>query len=235
MKYLSIFFIFCFLSLTAFPQDTINRVNPAGQKTGYWIKKDSTGRKIYEGHFRDGMPQGTFRYYYPTGNLKAVSTFSRDGKRSTTTTYFASGKKMAEGIYLDEKRDSLWRFFSEFDGDLLSEEFYKNGKKEGEHKTYYPGKGVAELVTWKNGLREGPWIQYYSDGTIKMRASNKNNNKEGMIEVFSETGGLLIRGYYKEGDPDGIWLYYDSKNKQIKKEIYDKGAMVSSEEADQKK
>ncbi len=176
------------------------------------------------------MPSGTFQYYYPTGKVKAVSVFSGGGRRSKTITFFESGKKIAEGIYLDEKRDSIWQFFSDYDGALLSEESYKNGKKDGVSKVFYPGKGLAEIINWKAGVREGLWIQYYTDGTLKMRIANRDGNKEGLMEVFSETGTLLISGKYVNGDPDGIWLTYDAKGNLLKKEVYNKGSRVSSEE-----
>lgn len=230
MKYIPVCLLFCFFSISTFSQDTLNRINAGGLKEGFWRKLDSAGNKRYEGRFSNGIPSGTFRYFYPNGKVKATSVFSVDGKRSKTTSFFESGKKMAEGIYIDEKRDSIWRFFSEYDGSLLSEESYKDGKKDGVVKTFYAGKGPAEIVNWKAGIREGAWIQYFSDGTVKMRANYHEDNKEGVIEVFSETGALLIKGKYLKGDPDGTWMYYDAKGKPLKKEIYDKGAIVSSEE-----
>ena len=142
---------------------------------------------------------------------------------------------MAEGIYIDEKRDSIWQFFSDYDGVLLSEESYKNGRKDGASITFYPGKGPAEIINWIAGVREGSWIQYYTDGSVKMRVTNRNGNKNGLMEVFSETGTLLISGKYVDGDPDGTWLTYDAKGNLLKKEVYYKGAVVSSEEMKEKK
>jgi antitoxin component YwqK of YwqJK toxin-antitoxin module len=230
MKYPFLLIVICLLPTFLYPQDTINKLNPQGLKEGYWRKKDSTGRMVYEGHFRNGLPSGTFKYYYADGRVKAISKFSEDGKRSRTTTYFGSGKKMAEGIYVDEKKDSTWRFYSDYDSALLSEESYKNGKKDGITKTYYPGKGVAEQMTWKNGVKEGPWIQYYTDGTIKMKAIYHNDEKNGLMEAFLPTGKPMFNGRYLNGDPDGTWMYYDDKGNPAKKEVYDKGALVSSEE-----
>jgi len=230
MKKYHIFIILCLLALSSYAQDTVNRINEKGLKEGYWRKLDTAGKKIYEGRFSNGMPAGTFYYYYPTGKVKAVSVFFKEGRKAKTTTYFPSGKKMTEGIYIDEKRDSIWQFFSEFDGVLLSEETYSNGRKYGVSKTYYAGKGPAEEITYKDGLKEGSWLQYYSDGKIKMRVKNKNDKKDGMMEAFSETGILLFKGKYVDGNPDGTWFSYDAKGTLIKKEIYEKGLLIKSEE-----
>jgi antitoxin component YwqK of YwqJK toxin-antitoxin module len=131
MKPSLLFCLIFFTSIAVFGQDTINKTDVQGKKQGYWIKKDKEGKKIYEGHFIHDRPIGEFRYYYPDGELKAVSLLSDNGKRSRTTTCFKNGKKMAEGLYVNEIRDSTWKFYSEFDNSLVSEEFYKDGKKEG--------------------------------------------------------------------------------------------------------
>jgi antitoxin component YwqK of YwqJK toxin-antitoxin module len=230
MKSLLVFILVSLFTISAYSQDTINRTNSKGLKEGFWRKLDTSGKKVYEGRFSNGIPTGTFHYYYPSGVVKAISEFSHNGKRSKTVTFFPSGKKMAEGIYMEEKRDSIWQFFSDYDGVLLSEETYKDGKKDGPSKTYYPGKGPAEIINWVAGVREGQWIQYFTDGTVKMRLTNKNGKKNGPMEVLSENGIVIISGRYLNGDPDGTWLYYDDKGKPTKKEVYDKGAIVSSEE-----
>ena len=86
----------------------MNRKDAAGRKQGYWRKTDKSGMTLYEGNFRNDVPYGEFRYYYPTGQLKAVSQISDSGTRSLTVAYFINGKKMAEGLFINEKRDSLW-------------------------------------------------------------------------------------------------------------------------------
>jgi|WetSurMetagenome_2_1015567.scaffolds.fasta_scaffold196307_1 antitoxin component YwqK of YwqJK toxin-antitoxin module len=230
MRYL-LFFIVCLsLAIPAHPQDTENRVNSQGKKEGFWKKKDSTGALLYQGQFRNGIPYGSFTYFYRDGRVKATTKFSDNGRYSRTITYFNSGKKMAEGNFIDEKRDSIWRFYSDYDGVLLSEENYIAGKKDGVSKTFYAGKGPAETITWKAGVKEGPWIQYFTDGTIKMKAFYKNDQKEGPIEAFATTGKHIFTGRYANGDPDGVWMYYDDKGNPVKKEVYDNGALVSSEE-----
>ena len=230
MRHCHILILLCCFTFAAFSQDTVNRVNSEGFKEGYWKKTDSAGNKAYEGKFRNGLPSGTFKYYYPDGKLKAVSVFSADGKQSKTTTFFVSGKKMAEGIYRDEKRDSIWQFYSDYDGAVLSEESYKNGRKDGPAKTFYAGKGVAEVISWKDGIREGPWIQYYLDGKVKMKTANHNDLKSGLMEAYSEKGILLFTGKYLNGNPEGTWLSFDEKGTPVKKEIYEKGLLIKSEE-----
>ncbi len=233
MNFMMKVFIFLMLALAApvlKAQDTINRVDDHGKMQGFWRKTDKTGVKIYEGHFKDGIPVGAFNYFYPDGKVKAHSEYSSGGKRSHTTSYFSNGKKMAEGIYINEKKDSLWKFFSDIDGVLTSEEYYRNGKKDGVSKTYYAGKGIAELLTWKSGIREGTWEQYYTDGKIKFRGYYKNDDKEGSFTSYYDSGQKMSSGQYSLGHPSGTWIYYNSKGKIEKKEYYQEGILVRTEE-----
>ena len=229
MKSVQVFILVLFVAVYGYSQDTVNRKDAAGRKQGYWTKLDSSGKKLYEGHFHDNNPYGTFRYYYAGGTLKAVSVFSEDGKSTRTTTYFSSGKKNAEGSFMNEKKDGIWRFFSEYDEALVSEEPYKAGVKDGGVKTFFAGKGLAEIVTWKNGIREGLWEQYFDDGTLKLRSYYKNDLKDGAIIVYFPTGAAFNTGQYKEGLPDGTWKTYDFDGKLMYTDVYENGILVKTD------
>ena len=229
MKQFLFFILIAMIPLAGFSQATLNEKDAAGRRQGQWIKLDSAGRKFYEGQFKNNIPQGTFKYYYPGGNMKAVSVFSDDGKTTTTTTYFPNGKKNAEGKYSNEKRDGLWRFFSEFDESLVSEENYKAGKKNGVAKTFFSGKTVVEVITWKDGLREGSWMQYFDDASIKLQGTYKNDLKEGKLTVFYPTGQKLTEGQYLHGYPDGKWFTYDLDGKLSSTDTYDHGVLISTD------
>lgn len=229
MKQFLFFILIAMIPFAGFTQETLNKKDAAGRRQGPWIKLDSAGRKIYEGQFKNNIPQGTFKYYFPGGSRKAVSVFSEDGKTTTTTTYFPNGKKNAEGKYGNEKREGLWRFFSEFDESLVSEEIYDTGKKNGITKTYFAGKTVAEMINWKDGLREGSWVQYFDDGTVKLQGTYKNDMKEGPLTVFYPTGQKFNTGQYLNGYPDGKWFTYDLDGKLLSTDIYDHGVLIKTD------
>ena len=217
-------------SFAIFAQDTLNVTDAAGKKQGPWIKKDQNGIKLYEGRFVDNVPVGVFRYYYPDGKLKTVSTFYDNGHKVRSVSYFKNGYIMARGNYVDEKKDSTWQFFGEFDGSLLLEENYVAGVRDGVSKTYTPDKALVEMIHYKNGLRDGLWEQYYSDGKIKIRGSFANDDNTGTFQAFSPEGQIMITGQYTDGHRDGIWITRDDKGNLIKKEYYRDGKLQKTEE-----
>ena len=226
---ISIFVLVTFFSCILFAQDTLNITDSKGHKQGYWRKLDSGGRVVYDGRFRDGVPEGVFRYFYPDGKLKTVSTVSIQGKRAVTVSYFPNGMKMAAGNYLNEKKDSIWQFFSESNGDLVSEETYLTGLIHGQSKVFYPEGGVSELRLYKNGIKEGLWEQYYPDGKLKLRGNFQAGDNQGAFMIFYNSGQPMVQGRYAEGHKDGIWMYYDEKGAIAKKESYDRGKLLKVE------
>jgi antitoxin component YwqK of YwqJK toxin-antitoxin module len=225
--HLLIFFCVVFQGYT---QDTVNRQDASGKKHGYWIRYDSAGAKIYEGLFIHGIPSGTFKYYYKNGALKTVSEMSSNGTRASTKTFFPDGKKMAIGNYINEKKDSLWQFFSDAMNAKTSEEFYKDGLLHGTRKIFYPSGPVAEIKHYVNGVEEGLWEKFFEDGKLQLRGNYHKGEKHGSFLVYSPDGTMLIKGQFKTGHQDGEWSYFDSQGKAVKKELYRMGELLKTVE-----
>lgn len=209
-------------------RDVINQVDANGRKQGYWIKHDESGMILYEGTFEADVPVGEFKYYYPDGQTRAVSTFSEHGKRSATTTYHYSGKAMSEGFYIDQEKDSLWRFY-DINGILLKEEFYRSGQKNGTWRTFYQDGQVAEETEWQEDKKNGLWIQYFYDGTKKLEGSYLNDEKQGPITHYYPSGRARITGQYDQSYRTGTWYYMNDSSEVIKTETYEDGAVVKEE------
>ena len=226
----------CIILVTGIPaamaQQGQNRTDGQGRKQGTWVKTDTAGRKVYSGQFRDNIPIDTFRYFYPDGKLKTISVFSEKGKKVTSESFFPNGKPMAKGIYRDEKKDSLWQFFSEYDGTLVSEEIYRNGIKDGTSKVYFPEGGVSEITTWSGGTREGLWETYYTDGKVKMKGAYHGGDKSGPFVFYYNSGKVMITGSYAAGHQDGVWIYYSADSEVARTEKYDKGILISKSPED---
>ena len=225
-----LFLLLLLMSLAVFGQDTVNQTDASGRKQGFWRKLNERGEKIYEGHFVSDIPRGEFRYFYPDGKLKTLSVMSDSGKFSNTVSYYQNGKKMAEGNYRNGKKDSLWRFYSEYDGSLAAEEMYKDGRKNGISRNYYPGQGMSEILHWKNGVKDGEWIEYYTDGRIKLSGFYKTDEKDGVFKAFYASGTVMSIGFYSGGHAQGTWSYFTPKGILEKLETYKDGLLIRTEE-----
>lgn len=206
MKF-KVFFIAILFSAFAFAQDAPNKTDATGKKQGHWIKYDDAHKKVYDGNFLDNIPVGKFTYFYDTGIPWSVTMFSQKGKVARTQMFDAGGKLSGEGKYVNEKKDSLWKFYNQ-EGKILAEENYANGVKNGSCKVYYASGQVSEDKIWKNGVLDGPCKKYFETGQIKYLGQYVNNKMEGKVQYFHPTGKVNAEGIYKNDLKEGDWKYY---------------------------
>lgn len=224
MKNLSILFV---IAVVLFPlslvSQNINQTDANGQKQGVWTRTYSNGVPRYEGQFKNNHPFGEFKYYYESGKIKAVTVFSTDGIVARTKTYHENSQPMAEGKYIKQKRDSIWLFYSDVDGKLLSSETYKKGVLHGTTKTFYPETGnVAETIEYFNGIKEGPYKKYFPDGELMTEGTYKNDVLVGKFTLYHPNGKIQVKGKYKNGRQIGNWEYFDEEGNPVSEEDFKK-------------
>ncbi len=200
---------------------TINQTDSNNLKQGKWGKTYANGRINYEGQFKNDKPYGEFKHYYISSALKAITNYSPDGVVAHTTTFYENSLPMAEGKYINQKKDSVWNFFSEFDGKLISEETYKKGELNGISKTFYPESGnVAESIKYKNGLKQGDIKKYFPEGSIMTEGFYKNNLLDGDFTLYFPEGNIQLKGKYLKGQQIGNWQYFDEEGNAISEDEF---------------
>ncbi len=219
-------FIFLFfvgiLSFGLHAQD-LNQTDALGKKQGHWIKKYDNGMTRYEGQFRNDQPYGTFTYYYPSDKKKAVSHYSDDGIIVHTTTFHENGNKMADGKYINRKKDSIWNYYSNIDGKLISTETYERGVLNGNSTSYYPESGKPmEVMNFINGSKEGPLVKYFPEGEIMTKGTYLNDKLDGPFTLYYPDGQIQVQGQYEKGEQSGDWKYFDENGKEEQMEDYKK-------------
>ena len=206
--------ILLLVSAILFAQPTaLNQTDKTGKKQGKWIKKDEHGRPVYEGTFKDNKPVGEFKYFYDTGELKTSSVFSTDGI-CRSKHYFPGNILMAEGNYVKEKRDSIWKFYNA-PNSLVSEESFKKGKKDGPEKNFN-GKGkLIEEKMWKDSILNGPWKKYYEDGNVQQEGVYVGGFLDGDMKFYYPNKVPAAVGHYQHSLKSGKWMYYDRSGKIV--------------------
>lgn len=187
--------------------DQLNVTDANGKKQGKWKKKDETGG--YEGQFKDDVPVGMFKYFYPKGELKATMNYYNNGKKAAAHMFYRNGKHKAIGIYTEQKKDSLWRYF-DTEENLVSEEFYKKGTVNGLSKSYYGSGQLLEELNYKDGVKDGKWNQYFENGQLSQEATYVNGKVEGDFKIFREDGKVAVEGQYSNDLKAGNWFFYDT-------------------------
>ena len=213
-----------------------NKTDAQGKKQGVWTKYYPDGKTlVYTGQFKDDIPYGEFRYFYPTGKVKTI--IRHEGKnRSYAWFYFESEKLLSEGFYIGMKKDSLWKTYNA-EGYLLTTESFKNNKLNGEKRMYdiadQAETGVVKcssIETYKDSVLNGPCYTFLSSG-IKVNEGNYLNGlKEGVWKSFHADGSLASKMKYKAGKAVGYSYAYDETGEEIYKAYWLNGEKLTNEE-----
>ncbi|MGP1515212.1 MAG: toxin-antitoxin system YwqK family antitoxin [Bacteroidales bacterium] len=197
-----------------------NQVDDKGRKQGEWIKKDSKGKIIYKGQFKDDYPVDTFYYYDKRGRLELKNYFSENGQKTHCQFIYPNGKIKAEGYYINKKKEGLWIYYTE-KGIKITEENYKNNLKDGQEKKWETkGKDIIEVTNYKKGVKDGEYFQtLYGDGYFI--TYYKDDKLEGDYKEYYPDKNLKIKGQFVKGDKQGRWEVYDMTGTCIQKLFYE--------------
>ncbi len=199
----------------------VNQTDALGRKTGVWESRFSNGQPRYQGQFRQGRPEGEFRYFFESGKLRATNTFEPGGLRAYHKSWAENGILVAEGIYFNQQKDSTWRFYSDVDGLLISEDDFQDDLLHGTAKVFYPASGqLAEISMWQQGRKHGPWKKFFPDGMTMAEGSYADDQPDGLTIFYHPNGKIHIRGSYNNGLKAGIWETFDEDGNLIGKEEY---------------
>lgn len=203
MRILTIIFIL--FPFFAFSQ--INQTDANGLRQGFWQKKQDNGRMIYEGSFKDGKPEGEWKRYHPGGQVKALLNYQQESDSAFAQLFDETRKKVAEGIYIDQKKEGNWIYFSK--GQKIAEEYFIKGVKNNTSKKYYDTGELMETADWINGNQQGKYQIYYKNGEPYLQCKMRDNERNGLCLVHTQSGKLEMEANYKNNLRHGKWKFYN--------------------------
>jgi len=217
---LSVFF--CFSTMVS--QNNINQLDSNGKRHGIWKKNfDNSEQLRYQGEFYHGKEIGVFKFYCSDCKSKPtiVKTFNEKNNIAQVKYYTKKGKLVSEGEMKGKIRIGEWLYYHEKSKNIMTKEYYKNGKLDGLKITYYLNNKIAEEIQYNNGLKEGKDNYYAPSGTLLKKLIYKNDELHGPASYYDAKGNVVLEGNYKNGKKYGIWKTYKDE-KLIKEEIFPK-------------
>tara|TARA_B100000809_G_C15110242_1_gene520306 strand:+ start:1064 stop:1798 length:735 start_codon:yes stop_codon:yes gene_type:complete len=208
-----------------------NKLDSKGLKQGRWTKPyKNTAMIHYSGQFNDDTPYGDFIYYYKSGNMQSKMRFSDNGITAYSLMYHeSSGYMMARGKYSNQQKDSLWVYYDN-QGQLKSQESYKDGKLNGQRVIYYePVNGqyrVARYEYYTDGILDGQFKEYYPNTKIKLEGTYKDGNFHGIVRYYYGNGKKERIEKYQYAVKHGWWVFFDEKGVVVGKELFWEGVKL---------
>ncbi|WP_445716026.1 toxin-antitoxin system YwqK family antitoxin [Flavobacterium sp.] len=213
--------IFAFLLFGVFianAQDKINQLDDKGNRHGLWRGTHKESNRIrYEGTFNHGKETGIFKYFDDTkaGTVIATRDFSKGDGSCYAVFYDQKGNKVSEGKLVNKLPEGEWKYYHFESNQLMSHEFYKNGKLDGVRKVFYKDGTVAEETNYKLGSKEGISKTYSEKGQLIDSHIYKNNLFDGPASYYDGLGNKMYEGNYVNGKRVGMWKFFEN-NKVIK-------------------
>ena len=214
------FFTSFYFGLTPAKAQEINQFTKDKKRTGVWKKYYSNKRIRYVGSFLNGKEVGVFKYYDITTSKHPtiIKEFSPTSDSAKVSYYNLDGKLRTKGIMVKKNRIGRWVYYFP-NGAIFSEEFYKDGKLEGELKNYYKNGNILEITQYSNGMKNGVSKKFSDQQVLIEKVTYENDILDGKGMYFELNGDLKEEGYYSKGKRIGKWEFYIGGKKVSKKEI----------------
>lgn len=204
MKYI---FLFLLSGVVALAQD-YNKLDENGRKHGLWKGFYEESKRLrYEGTFEHGKEVGLFKFFDDTKAATVIATREFNANDNSCYTIFFNQKnnKVSEGKVVNKQFEGEWKYYHENSPQVMTLEYYTNGKLNGVRKVFYKSGVIAEETTYKDGVKEGLYKSYAENGIVLEESNFKNGLNDGMATYRTATNELSSQGVYKNGKKVGVW------------------------------
>lgn len=195
-----------------------------GLSTTYFDNKGkqsfaNVGNKEQEVNVVNGIPDGVLNSWYPAGNPRKVVNYKMGTRNGPYKAWHINALMAEEAYFNNGELDSIRRVWDNLLGTIISQEYYKNGVKDGAWLTYDQYGDTASMLNYKNGLKDGDYVVIV-DKKVEARGQYKADKMHGKWETGLVSNYRKQIGSYILGEKNGEWLYYDNKGELLMKEVH---------------
>ena len=197
--------------------------------------KYSDNGTVTEYNFENGKRKGLSKTFENGIIVSSANFIDADNGEIEVSIYFPNGK-LSSTLYLKRGDGKLQKY--NINGNLIREETYVNGKKNGITKLYFDNGQLETVAEYKNDKLNGPFKLYNQNGIVESEGTYKDDKLTGLIKNYYENGSLkseqnyqndklhgISKSYYKNGSINEIIPYKNGNAEGIKKIYYENGAL----------
>lgn len=116
-------------------------------------------------------------------------------------------------------------------GQLKEQRHFVNGLPEGAWLKWYESGQKEYEGAWQKGKRHGKESAWYANGKEKSQGEFDMDIPKGVHTTWYENGQMETKKPYVDGKPYGVWQFWSEAGVKQKHEVYDKGQLVETIEA----
>ncbi len=198
-------------------------VDPSGDKQGSWKLFYPTGELRAEGQYVSGLKSGEWKYYYPSNVVEQVGNYKDGLATGPWKWYYESGAVLRDERYRKGKEDGLMVEYSEDGNEIIRGEFI-DGLKTG--PWLYTVNDHTEKGDYLDGEKHGEWEFVYDNGKVNYKGEFVNGVPVGKHSWYYRSGSLKQEGKYESGERHGNWVFENESGLESYKVKYKFGVEV---------
>jgi antitoxin component YwqK of YwqJK toxin-antitoxin module len=168
---------------------------------------------------------GSYKEYYPNGQLFVEGQYKRGRQHGEWTYYFDSGKLNRKATFKEGKPDGPRDVFRA-DGTLSAKRGFADGLRDGDWITYdATGKNPTAEEHYDKGKATGVWKYWHPNGKQSRQISIKDGKRHGVTTEWDDKGEKRFEGNFVEDKPHGTSTRWFPDGRKIVQE-YDNGKLI---------
>ncbi len=160
------------------------------QRKKEWAKEAPRGQLI------NGLKNGEWTTYFKNGQLASIENYKNDSLHGRQIHYTPSGRYNLRANYnMGIKVDSFFLYTG--NGDLNLQEFRDStGKPQGTFRVYDANGTIIQIGNYKDGKFDGEFKTFFSTGQLKAIEHYSMNNRIGKWIELSDKGDTVKTEQY---------------------------------------
>jgi antitoxin component YwqK of YwqJK toxin-antitoxin module len=139
---------------------------------------------------------------------------------------YAPDETVEEGLYRDNRREGVWKKYWP-GGKLRSQIQYLGGRPHGAYSLYYENGNTEESGTWVNNKNIGEFRRFHPNGQPQQHfVFNESGKRNGVQKYFHENGLTELEVMLVNGQENGVSKRYNEQGALVEEKRFEKGIMV---------
>jgi len=148
-----------------------------------------------------------------------------NGFMSNDRTY-APDETVEEGVYKDNRREGVWKKYWP-GGKVRSQIAYAAGKPHGSYFLYYENGFLEEAGTWTNNKNMGEFRRNYVNGNPhQVFVFNDSGKRDGRQRYYHPNGNLAMDVTIVNGKEAGVCRRYNEAGQLTEEKTFENGTLV---------
>jgi antitoxin component YwqK of YwqJK toxin-antitoxin module len=139
---------------------------------------------------------------------------------------YAPDETVEEGLYRDDRREGVWKKYWP-GGKLRSQIQYLGGRPHGVYTLYYENGNTEETGTWVVNKNIGEFRRFHPNGNPQQFfVFNESGKRNGVQKYFHENGLTELEVVLVNGQENGTSKRYDDRGTLVEEKRFEKGIML---------